>query len=36
MNLLENKNTISKGETKEVELEMDNVTRRNNFSLLVM
>jgi hypothetical protein len=33
--LLEN-NTISKGETKEVEFEMDSVTRRKHFSLLVM
>jgi hypothetical protein len=36
MNLLENKKTKSKGETKEVEFEMDSVTRRKHFSLLVM
>jgi hypothetical protein len=38
MNFLDNNNNniISKGETKEVEFEIDIVTRRNQFSLLVM
>jgi hypothetical protein len=36
MNFLDNNNNISKGETKEVEFEIDIVTRRNHFSLLVV
>jgi hypothetical protein len=36
MNFLGNNNIISKGETKEVEFEIDIVTRKNHSSLLVM